>query len=176
MSAAETSTRARQSPLHDPTSPAGQLGLAFKRAMVAVRKLRGHETHRPAQISHAQYGLLFGLAGTSELSARELAEHVDLTPGTVTQMLDHLEAAGLVERTRSGQDRRIVLSALTERGAQVVAERHARMEERWQEAVAGFSDAELTAAAQVLNKLADLFDALRDESAPGRAQAGASSS
>jgi DNA-binding MarR family transcriptional regulator len=162
-------------PLHDPKTPAGQLGIAFKRAMVAVRKLRGRETHHPAQLSHAQYGLLFGLAGTCELSARELADQVDLTPGTVTQMLDHLEAAGLVKRTRSAEDRRIVLSALTERGAEVVSERHARMEVRWREAVAGFSDTELLAAARVLNSLADLFDALGGEAVPEREPAGSTS-
>jgi DNA-binding MarR family transcriptional regulator len=151
--------------IHDPTTPTGQLGLAFKRAMVAVRKLRGRETHRSGQISYAQYGLLFGLAGTGELSARELAEQADLTPGTVTQMLDHLEAGGLVRRTRSAQDRRIVFSALTERGAAVVAERKAQMEPRWQAALAEFSDRDLTAAARVLNRLADYFDTLHDHPA-----------
>lgn len=153
------------SAIHDPSTPAGQLGLAFKRAMVAVRKLRGRETHRSGQISYAQFGLLFGLAGTDELSARELAEQADLTPGTVTQMLDYLEAAGLVKRTRSKQDRRIVLSSLTERGADVVAARRAQMEPRWQAALAEFSDRELTAAARVLDRLADYFDALQDDPA-----------
>jgi DNA-binding MarR family transcriptional regulator len=77
-------------------------------------------------------------------------------------MLDHLEAAGLVKRTRSEQDRRVVLSALTERGATVLAERRAQMEPRWQTALEEFSDAELTAAARVLDRLADYFDALLD--------------
>jgi DNA-binding MarR family transcriptional regulator len=130
--------------------------------MVAVRKLRGRETHRPGQISHAQYGVLFGLAGLCEGSARELAERTDLTPATVTQMLDHLEAAGLVRRMRSEADRRVVLSALTERGADVVAKRQALMEPRWRAALAAFSDDELTAAARVLDTLADYFDALLD--------------
>lgn len=158
MSAPETA----KSPLYDPSTPAGQLGLAFKRAMVAVRKLRGRETHRPGRISHAQYGVLFGLAGLCEGSARELAERTDLTPATVTQMLDHLEAAGLVQRTRSEADRRVVLSALTEQGAEVVARRQALMEPRWQAALAGFSDQELVAAARVLDCLADYFDSLLD--------------
>jgi DNA-binding MarR family transcriptional regulator len=131
--------------------------------MVAIRKLRGRETHRPDQLSYAQYGLLFGLAGTGELSARELAEQADLTPATVAQMLEHLEAAGLVERTRSDQDRRIVLSTLTERGATVVAERHAQMEPRWQAALAEFTDAQLNTAARVLNRLADHFNTLLDD-------------
>ncbi len=153
-----------RSTIHDPSTTTGQLGLAFKRAMVAVRKLRGRETHRPGQISYAQYGLLFGLAGRSECSARDLAEQTDLTPATVAQMLEHLEAAGLVTRTRSDEDRRVVLSALTEHGATVVAARQAQMEPRWQAAIAEFSDSELVAAARVLNRLADYFDALLDDS------------
>jgi DNA-binding MarR family transcriptional regulator len=149
----------------DPSSPAGSLGLAFKRAMVAVRKLRGRETNRPGQISYAQYGLLFGLAGKCECSARELAEQTELSPATVAQMLEHLEAGGLVERTRSEQDRRVVLSTLTERGAAIVAERHALMQPRWEAALEGFSGEQLSAAASVLNSLADYFDALAEDGA-----------
>lgn len=164
MSATEVTSTPRGAP--DPSTPAGQLGLAFKRAMGAVRRLRGRETHRPGQISYAQYALLFGLSGACERSARELAEQADLSPATVTQMLEHLEASGLVKRTRSEQDRRVVLSVLTERGAAVVAERHAQMEPRWQAALADFSDAELTAAARVLTRLADYFDDLLDDGTP----------
>ena len=51
-------------------------------------------------------GLLFGLVGMCERSARDLAEHADLTPATVTQMLEGLEAQGLVTRIRSDHDRR----------------------------------------------------------------------
>jgi DNA-binding MarR family transcriptional regulator len=130
-----------------------------------VRKLRGRETQRPGQLSYAQYGLLFGLAGMCERYARELADQADLTPATATQMLEHLEAAGLVKRTRSEQDRRVVLSGLTERGAAVVAERQAQMEPRWRAALAEFSDAELDAAARVLKRLGDYFDALLEDGA-----------
>lgn len=149
--------------IHDPATPTGRLGLAFKRSMVAMRKLRGRETHRPGQLSYAQYGLLFGLAGMCERSARELAEQADLSPATVAQMLEHLEAAGLVKRTRSEQDRRVVLSVLTDHGAAVVAERRARMEPRWQAALTEFSDAELDVAAKVLDRLADYFHDLLDD-------------
>jgi DNA-binding MarR family transcriptional regulator len=160
MSATEASPG--PSAIHDPSTPTGRLGLAFKRAMVAMRRLRGRETHRPGQMSYAQYGLLFGLAGR-ECSARELADHADLTPGTVTQMLDHLEAVGLVKRTRSEEDRRVVLSALTERGATVVAQRQARLEPRWQAALEDFSEDELATATRILDRLADFFDDLLDD-------------
>jgi DNA-binding MarR family transcriptional regulator len=142
--------------------------------MVAVRRLRGRETHRSDQVSYAQYGLLFGLAGMCQRSARDLAEQADLTPATVTQMLESLEAQGLVTRVRSEQDRRVVLSSLTERGEQLVAERHAQMEPRWRAALDGFDDAELLVAARVLDRLADHFNALLDEDAPPTGTAPAS--
>jgi DNA-binding MarR family transcriptional regulator len=154
---------AGDSSFYDSSTPTGQVGLAFKRAMVAVRKLRGRETQRAGQLSYAQYGLLHGLAGRYDCSARELAEHTDLSPATVAQMLEHLEAAGLITRTRSELDRRVVLSALTERGAAVVAERQKRMEDRWNSALEEFSTKELAAAAKVLHRAADVFESLSRE-------------
>jgi DNA-binding MarR family transcriptional regulator len=161
--AVPTTGTATVSAIHDPSTPHGQLGLAFKRAMVAVRKLRGRETHRPGQLSYAQFGLLFGLAGDCRHSARELADLADLTPATVTQMLESLEAAELVTRTRSELDRRVVLSELTQRGAEIVAERRAQMEPRWRAALDGFDADELHTASRVLNRLADYFDEMHED-------------
>ena len=145
-----------------PETPHARLGAAFKRAMGAVRRLRGRETHHPEQMSFAQYTLLFSLAGLCEGSARDLAEQADLSPATVAQMLDSLEAHGLVTRARSDQDRRVVMSSLTERGVQLVADRHAQMEPRWRTALGEFDDEELLVAARVLERLADYFDALSE--------------
>jgi len=150
----------------DPATPEGQLGIAFKRAMAAVRRLRGRETQRAGQLSFAQYGLLFGLAEGTPRSARELADQADLSAATVAQMLEHLEAQELVRRTRSVEDRRIVLTELTERGAAVVAERHAQMEPRWRAALEGLSADELLAGARVLERLAGYFDRLLEEDQP----------
>ena len=77
-------------------------------------------------------------------------------------MLESLEAQGLVARIRSDQDRRVVLSSLTEHGEQLVAARRAQMEPRWRAALDDFGDAELAVAARVLDRLADYFDALLD--------------
>jgi DNA-binding MarR family transcriptional regulator len=142
--------------------PHVQLGRSFKRAMAAVRRLRGREVRRPGELSDAQYGLLFSLRERSELSSSELAVAADLSPATTTEMLEALEQAGLVRRTRSQRDRRVVLTSLTDRGRALLDERHARYEPRWRAAFAEFSDEELRTTAAVLDRMAALFDDLQD--------------
>jgi DNA-binding MarR family transcriptional regulator len=139
-----------------------RLGRAFKGAMAAVRRLRGHETRNRDAITNAQYGLLFGLCDHDELSLSELAVAADLSPATATEMLDGLAAAGLVRRARSDTDRRVVLISLTARGRTAVVERHAHYESRWNDALAEFSDEDLERAAAVLDRMREMFDDLRD--------------
>lgn len=151
----ETTTRAetRQEALD-------RLGAAFKSTMAALRRLRGRETQRQGELSFAQFQLLFGLAGQGELSTSKLAAAADLSPATVTQMLDGLEGMGLVERKRSETDRRIVGCALTNRGSELVAAKRARWEARWKDALSGFTRDELATAAAVLERMHSIFDEL----------------
>ena len=135
---------------------------AFKGVMAAVRRLRGRETHRPGELSFAQYGLLFGLADGTPRSLRELALTADVSPGTAAEMLDGLAAAGLVDRVRSESDKRIVLTSLTDRGKALVNQRRATYEPHWQAALSSFSRDELISAAAVLNALREMFDGFAD--------------
>ena len=130
----------------------------FKGAMAAVRRLRGRDTHRPEELSYAQYCLLFGLADRGELSASELAGLADVAPATATQMLDSLVAGGFVERSRSERDRRMVLVSLTSGGSELVAARRARYEALWTQALARFSEQELETATAVLDCARAVFD------------------
>jgi DNA-binding MarR family transcriptional regulator len=54
-------------------------------------------------------------------TAGRLAQRVSLTQGTVTSILDRLEARGLIRRTRSDDDRRRVIVTLTSRGRSLLA-------------------------------------------------------
>lgn len=135
-----------------------QLGDALKSVLGSVRRLRGRETHRPGELSHAQYSLLFGLGDRPELATGELAQSADLSPATVTQMLESLVAMGLVDRRRSDRDRRVVTCSLTARGREVIGERRSQFEARWAAALAGFSTAELEVASAVLAQLHSMFD------------------
>jgi MarR family transcriptional regulator, organic hydroperoxide resistance regulator len=134
------------------------LGASFKRVMVAVRRLRGRDTQRPGTPSFAQYQLLFALADGDGLSTGELAAAAELSPATVTQMLDALVEHGFVERSRSSHDRRIVTCSLTREGRSLIAGRRALLEQSWQEALTDFPTEQLELSAAVFDRIAAMFD------------------
>jgi DNA-binding MarR family transcriptional regulator len=138
-----------------------ELRQAFKGVQGSLRRLRGRETQRAGELSFAQYSLLFGLAD-GEMSAGALATAADLSPATVTQMLDGLERAGLVARARSERDKRVVLVSLTERGRALHQERSERFERVWSAALDDFSERDLATAGAVLERLRGVFDELAE--------------
>jgi DNA-binding MarR family transcriptional regulator len=136
------------------------LAAAFRGALAAVRRLRGRDTQRPGELSFAQYHLLFGLHEHTSLSTGDLAAKAELTPATVTQMLDALVSMGLVERTRSTSDRRIVMCSLTNQGRNLIAERRTYFERRWRAQLSDFSADELATAAAVVRRLRAFYEEL----------------
>ena len=137
-----------------------ELGRSFKSAFAAVRKARGRETQRAGELSHAQYQVLFELLRSGELSSGDLAAVTDVSPASITEMLDRLAGAGLVTRVRSQTDRRVVLSSLTDDGRAVCEERRAQIEPLWNEELARFTPEQLRTAAEVFDSLGQLFERL----------------
>jgi DNA-binding MarR family transcriptional regulator len=57
--------------------------------------------------------------GAGGVRASELAQHLHIAPRSVTEVVDALEAKGLVERSPDPGDRRATLVGLTARGREV---------------------------------------------------------
>jgi DNA-binding MarR family transcriptional regulator len=125
----------------------------------AQRRLRSRDS-KGGGLSFAQWHLLRQLAENDELPAGKLAAGADLTPASVTQMLDHLAEQGLVERVRSDSDRRVVLNRLTPAGRERFAAKEAELQERWRDALSDISAEELGHAAHVLRRMAEVLDAI----------------
>jgi DNA-binding MarR family transcriptional regulator len=137
------------------------LGLAFRHAFRSLRSLRGRDTHRGDQVGHAQFELLGELRERGPIPAGELAEAVGVSAATVSGMLDHLCEAGLVERTRSESDRRLVVVKLTATGRRKSEARKAEWRARWEEALDGVPEEELRAATRVLERISGIFEERR---------------
>ena len=125
----------------------------------AERRLRSRE-HAPGELTHAHIRSLRAL-GDGEMTAGQLARSAELNPASVTAMLDHLEAAGIVARRRSTTDRRVCHVALTDEGRELLEVKTARWKDAWARRLGAYEDAELAVAERVLRDIADLFDSIR---------------
>ena len=68
---------------------------------------------QPLDLTAMQWAPLLLLSEGKGNTAAELARAMDIDTGAMTRMLDRLEAKGLVVRTRSASDRRVVHLELT---------------------------------------------------------------
>lgn len=67
-------------------------------------------------LTYPQYLVMLVLWERDDVPVKEIGEKLFLDSGTLTPLLKRLEAAHLVKRTRSSEDERQVLIALTQQG------------------------------------------------------------
>jgi DNA-binding MarR family transcriptional regulator len=147
-------------PVTDREATLEELREALMGLFGAQRRLRGRDARIEGGVSFAHYPLLSALARDGSMSAGQLAADAGLTPATVTQMLDALAAAGLVERSRSETDRRVVTTRLTPEGRRRVDRKEAELIAKWREALSGLDADELAAATRVVARLGAYLDGL----------------
>ena len=67
-------------------------------------------------LSPAQLEMLRAIHHLQPLSHKALAQHMQLTPGAVTQLIDNLDQAGCIVRTADQADRRISYLSISRDG------------------------------------------------------------
>lgn len=67
-------------------------------------------------LTYTQYIAMMVLWEQQELSVKELGQYLYLDSGTLTPLLKKLERSGLIRRTRSSEDERVVTISITEQG------------------------------------------------------------
>lgn len=78
---------------------------------------RAYQPHLEALgITYPQYLVLMVLWETDGLSVHDISERLILNTNTLTPLLKRMEAQGLVTRTRSSQDERVVRIQLSAKG------------------------------------------------------------
>ena len=137
-----------------------QVRLAMTELFGAERRLRSREQQEARELTTSQLRALMVLKRADEVTAGDLARSADLNPASVTAMLDHLEAKGIIERRRSSSDRRVCKVSLSPVGRALVEERQARWQAMWDENFADFSAKELSNTLQVMRRMVQLFDHL----------------
>jgi len=104
-------------------------------------------------VTRAQWKVLFRLTRTPGLRQVELADMLDLEPITLCRIVDRLEEAGLVERTRDPSDRRAWRLHVTAKARPLIEKLKAVGAELVDEAFAGIDPRELEIARSVLARV-----------------------
>jgi MarR family transcriptional regulator, organic hydroperoxide resistance regulator len=137
-----------------------ELRLALVHMFGAERRLRGRDQSRPGELTFAQVRSLATIGREGEMTAGQLARSADLNPASVTAMLDHLESANVVQRTRSTTDRRVCNVSLTPAGWELLERKLASWQSVWEDKLSGVSERDLRAAAHVIGQITELYEAI----------------
>jgi DNA-binding MarR family transcriptional regulator len=123
----------------------------------------GSTTERATQMSHAAAGIL-GINSTDmmcirmlqdgPLPAGELARRTGLSTAAITTVIDRLEQAGFVARTRDAADRRrVVVQFQAEDAGPGVSAVFRPVLGGWRDAMAGYDDRDLRLIADFLSRI-----------------------
>jgi len=139
--------------------PAGLLRTLYLLSASERRLMRrqrsGLETMSPGRLH-----LLVHLLTEGEKTNGQLARYADLTPATITSMLDKLVEQGLVERRRDPDDRRVWWVSLTPHGIDETTAARQQWDRQFAAAFADATDAELEVARRILEKVVGVYDSI----------------
>jgi DNA-binding MarR family transcriptional regulator len=116
-------------------------------------RIRMHTSLDRIGLYRGQQFALQALWQQEGLTHSELAEWLNVSPATVTNMLKRMEKAGLVERRRDTEDERVSRVYLTEAGRDIRGAVERTWRELEQQTFAGFSPQELDLFGQFLFRI-----------------------
>jgi DNA-binding MarR family transcriptional regulator len=93
----------------------------LRRSMKAINEY-SKNAEKETGLTGPQLWAIKVVAGSAPIKVSDLARRMYLHPATVVGILDRLESKGLVQRTRSTEDRRVVEIDLTAQGRVVVGQ------------------------------------------------------
>ena len=116
-------------------------------------------------ISHDQLTSLMLIAKMSGATAAELSREISCDTSSMTRMIDRLEAKGMVKRSRSEDDRRIIWIAITESGRELADRLPELLVRVTNRHLAGFSADEVDTLKSLLRRM---LENAGETAAPGR--------
>lgn len=121
-----------------------------------------------AELTFSQWTVLMALREWRVSTSAEMARNICHDAGSLTRILDQLEARGLIARLRSDSDRRVVALTLTPQGTDMMEKLMPRVVDFWNNLLGDFNHAEIKTLIGLLTRLVDAASGVRDELAQAR--------
>lgn len=111
----------------------------------------------------AQQRMVLRITGfTGPIAAGQLSRLLHVHPGTLSTTLGRLERRGLLRRSRSTSDARVVMVSLTAKGEHLVENSRGSVERGVQQVLSRVPKARLRATLAMLNELSESLEEVRD--------------
>jgi DNA-binding MarR family transcriptional regulator len=107
----------------------------------------------PLDLTAMQWAPIMAIAKGYAKTAADLANIANIDTGAVTRMLDRLESKGLLIRTRSSDDRRVVNLQLTDEGQRMASEIPAVIHKSMDLHLRSFNSEELATLKNLLKRM-----------------------
>ncbi|WP_053387804.1 MarR family winged helix-turn-helix transcriptional regulator [Leucobacter japonicus] len=104
-------------------------------------------------LSEGRLAVLLAIESGQHVTPRDLARQLEVTPATITGLVEHLVTGALVERQSHASDRRTHLLSLTASGTRLLAALTPLYAEWMQQLESGLSEADFEAAEDVLARM-----------------------
>lgn len=139
--------------------------VALRRIMRAI-SLRSKQLEKQVGLTVPQLLVMQNLEEAGELSVSDIARRVSLSQGTVTSVIDRLQAKGLLERVRSQSDKRKVSVSLSAEGRRQVLAAPGLLQEEFISRFEQLEDWERKMLTSAVERIASLMDAGTVDASP----------
>ncbi|MBN1336454.1 MAG: MarR family transcriptional regulator [Deltaproteobacteria bacterium] len=138
---------------------------ALRRVLRAV-SIHSRQMARSTGLTVPQVLCLRALSLEEPLTSAQLAQRLQVSPATLTGLVDRLVEGGLVRRRRGTHDRRQVHILLSEAGRQRVGQMPRLLQERFVEGFLRLCESERCQILRALDRIAELMGAADLDAAP----------
>lgn len=140
--------------------------LVALRRVIRATDLHSKRLSKVAGLTAPQLLILQTLRNKGDLPAGEIANDISLSQATVTTIMDRLEARGLITRTRSHQDKRKVITSITDAGREILSHAPMPLQEHFVRQFSALHEWEQTAIISSLQRVACMMDAENIDASP----------
>lgn len=140
--------------------------LVALRRILRVTELNARKLAHHSDLTASQLLVMQHIAQAGSALPSAIARAVDLKQATVTVLVNKLENAGLVSRRRDTEDRRRVWVELTDAGKAMLERSPDLLQHRFERSFDALEDWEQALIVATLEKVAAMLDAQKIEAAP----------
>lgn len=142
-----------------------ELLIALRKVIRAI-DLRSRQLNKEAGLTGPQLLVMQNINKKPGTMVREIADSINLSPATVTSILDRLELKKLVERVRSTEDKRKVGVFLTDIGQDMLSKAPLPLQEHFVNRFSQLEEWEQSQMVATMQRIASMMDAQNIDAAP----------